>query len=142
MAEPEFSCPVLVNMRDNDDEELQTSSKDKLPSEDPSVRENADERKIRISLFGYKLTLAGFSGAWNWDEQLAQKVTWFGAFGLACLALFIVLLSQFLGPVNVGWMVSSFVLALVFCWLLGAHFIFLSPFKGNKMMQIPPIASI
>ncbi len=142
MAEPNTSCdPVLVNMRDNDIENLQTASKDELPSEDPNAREHADERKIGVSLFGYKLTLAGCSDAWNWDEKLAQRVTWFGAFGLACLTILIVLLSQFLGPVNIRWTVSSFVLALVFSWLLGAYFIFSSPSKGNKV-QKPPNAHI
>ncbi len=140
MAEPEQQMheveytfdPVLVNMRDNDNEELQTASKDELPSEDPNAREHADERKIGVSLFGYELALEGHSGAWNWDETLVLRATWFGAFGLAGLTLFIVLLWQFLGPVSVGWTVSSFVLALVSSWLLGAHFILSSPSKGKK----------
>ncbi len=139
MAEPEqqmhqleFSCdPVLDNMRDKEIEELQTASKDELPSEDLSAREHANERKILVSLFGYEL---------NWDEKLALRVTWYSAFGLAGLALHAVLFWQFLflGLEDDRWMISSFLLALASFWLLGAHFIFSFPSEGKKMKTKPP----
>ncbi len=115
MAELKQQMPqVVLDGEGQNDDELQTPTNNATASEP-----NASEDKRDLW--------------WNCDKSLVKKVILFSAIGLAGLTLLNVLICQFLG-LTAGWLVVSFVLALVSSWLWGIHLI-LSPSKGKLYTQ-------
>ncbi len=121
VQETEYSFDHAVN-RQQDEEHLNNSSRN---SGGP-----ASDRKIDVSLFGYDVSLVGLRRGGEdccTISTLSRAIIRFCSFGLIGVTLLIVLLWQLLGPLEVGWLVASSILALLSSWLWGAHSILSSP---------------
>ncbi len=142
MSEVEYSFnpdrgTIIVNSHEEEDEDQQETTPREASSH-PTTTDN-NNNKIGASLFGYKVSLAGCNGIANCSKTQALKIIWVSAVGSVGVTLLVVLLWQSLGPLQVGWLVMSSILALLSSWLWGTYIILASASNGTSKHPPPEL---